>query len=180
MSKEDCLAAYGNGFVVTTPNHPFWVVDSDDEWLRYAESHVRLGPPFPKQQWVRADHLAAGMKLLLADGRVVDVVRSIRVYKSGSETHGWVDNIMDGSLGLMIDFSDQRVVPNVPVHLRRFQPDGDIAYGLLENSNDSHANDYPPGSAPESWYLSNVYNLEVEDSHTYFVDTMGVWVHNTE
>ena len=178
VSKEDYLAAYGNGFVVTTPNHPFWVVDSG-EWVRYEESNFHIGPPYPKQQWERADHLVSGMMLLLADGRIVDVVRSIRVYKSDSETRGWVDNIMDGSKGLMIDFFDQRVVPNVPGHLRRFQPDGDIAYGLLENPNESHADDYPPGSAPESWYLSKVYNLEVEDSHTYFVDTMGVWVHNT-
>src|SRR5207244_3197833 len=27
-------------------------------------------------------------------------------------------------------------------------------------------------------FESEVYNLEVEDFHTYFVDTAGIWVHN--
>jgi hypothetical protein len=31
ISREDFLKAYGNGFVITTPNHPFWVVSSDED-----------------------------------------------------------------------------------------------------------------------------------------------------
>ena len=179
ISEKEYFASYGNGFVITTPNHPFWVVDSDEEWLKYAESHVRLGPPYPKQQWVRADHLAAGMKLLLADGRVVDVVTSTRVYKTLDEYRGWVDYVEDGSKGLIVDFANSQVMPDVHIYAYQFQPTKSMRYGLVENPNEAHADDYPPGSAPESWYLSKVYNLEVEDSHTYFVDTMGVWVHNT-
>ncbi len=32
---------------------------------------------------------------------------------------------------------------------------------------------------PDLWFSTTVYNLEVEDDHTYFVGDMGVWVHNT-
>lgn len=28
--------------------------------------------------------------------------------------------------------------------------------------------------------LSTVYNLEIEDYHTYFVGEHGIWVHNTK
>lgn len=174
LSREEFLDAYGNGFVVTTPNHPFWVVDSDEEMLQYEESHVRLGPPYPRREWVRADRLAAGMRLLLADGRTVNVLKSTRVYKAGAQAQGWVDKMGDGARGLMIDFAGQGVVPNVHAHSGRFDTHGNIAAGLVENPDESYANDYPPGSAPQSWYLSKVYNLEVEDSHAYFVDTMGV------
>lgn len=29
-------------------------------------------------------------------------------------------------------------------------------------------------------YVSTVYNIEVEDNHTYFVGKLGLWVHNTK
>ena len=31
---------------------------------------------------------------------------------------------------------------------------------------------------PEHLYTTTVYNLEVEDFHTYYVGKAGVWVHN--
>ena len=33
---------------------------------------------------------------------------------------------------------------------------------------------------PEHLYRTTVYNIEVEDFHTYFVTPLGVWVHNTK
>jgi hypothetical protein len=79
-----------------------------------------------------------------------------------------------------VSFADDRVVPNVPMNAFLFDSSsGDPAYGLLDNPNESYLYDYPyDEEVPESWYRNKVYNLEVEDFHTYFVDTMGVWVHN--
>ncbi|OTG97680.1 hypothetical protein B9T30_14065 [Acinetobacter sp. ANC 4973] len=34
-------------------------------------------------------------------------------------------------------------------------------------------------SDESSYYMATVYNIEVEDYHTYFVGKTGVWVHNT-
>lgn len=181
LTPEQYIEAHGQSFVVTTPNHPFWVVASDEEELRWHESHIDIGPPFPQQQWVRADHLAAGMTLLLPDGRVVNVWRSERVYKTDGASQGWIDLQGDGTEGLAIDFSDQNIQPCVPIHDYRRQPlpGQDICAGYVYNPNVSHCNDLWFRPHPESWYLRKVYNLEVEDYHTYFVDKLGVWVHNT-
>jgi Pretoxin HINT domain len=46
-----------------------------------------------------------------------------------------------------------------------FGPLVDVRFGMF---------DEPPVD-----YLTDVYSLEVEDFHTYFVDRPGVWVHNT-
>jgi hypothetical protein len=41
-------------------------------------------------------------------------------------------------------------------------------------------NDPQFGTFPEELYLHlPVYNLEVEDFHTYYVGEHGIWVHNT-
>jgi len=82
---------------------------------------------------------------------------------------------------VVIDFADQKIQPCVPRlgYLRMPLHDRDIYAGHVYNPNESYENDYPPlYPCPESWYLSKVYNLEVEDYHTYFVDKLGVWVHN--
>lgn len=178
LSKEAYFAAYGNGFVVTTPNHLFWVVDSDEERLKYEEFTLYIGPPYPRQQWVRADHLAPGMKLLLSNGRIVDVSHSIRVYKTNIHTTGWIPQHWRDWEGLEIYFANGQVIPSRPLHAHRFSATGSTYEGLVGNQNEAYVEDNPPGRAPESWHLSNAYNIKVEDSHTYFVDTMGVWVHD--
>ncbi len=34
------------------------------------------------------------------------------------------------------------------------------------------------GEGDDKYYVDNVYNIEVEDYHTYFVGHHGIWVHN--
>lgn len=184
VTPEQYLEAHGKSFVVITPNHPFWVV-SREEWIDnlYME-HYRYWPPYPERQWVWADRLVPGMTLLLADGRVVTVSGSYRVYRSDKDLQGWINESGDG-LGVTINFANQQARSHVGVHDwslydaqltdQRSRP-----AGYIENPNDSFADDFPPDEpAPHSWYLSKVYNLEVEGYHTYFVDKLGIWVHNT-
>ena len=179
LTQQQYLDACGNSFVVTTPNHPFWVVSSDGEVLSYDESGIDLGPPFPQRQWIRADHVAPGMTLMLPDGREVHVLHSKRVYNSDKGGKGWVGLERDMARGLEINFENHELIPHVAIHSWRFAENKYVFEGLVENKNESFADDWPPGSAPYSWYRSKVYNLEVEDFHTYFVDSMGVWVHNS-
>jgi hypothetical protein len=186
ISREDFLKAYGNSFVITTPNHPFWVVSSDEDAVECYDHcgrrALRLVPPYPQQQWVRTDQLCPGMRLLLADGRIVEVSLVSRVYKTDQAKKGWARASYDDetSDGYVIDFSDDNVVPNIHPHVYRFDSSPlDPSYGLIFPPNESCLEDYPyDQEVPESWYRNKVYNLEVEDFHTYFVDTMGVWVHN--
>lgn len=183
VTPEQYLEAHGQSFVVTTPKHPFWVVSCEGLDDLFME-HYRYWPPYPERQWVRADRLVPGMTLQLADGRVVTVSESYRVYKTDKDLQGWINQSEDG-LGVTINFANQQARPHVGVHDwslydaqltdQRSRP-----AGYIENPNDSFADDFPPDEpAPHSWYWSKVYNLEVEDYHTYFVDNLGIWVHNT-
>jgi hypothetical protein len=175
---DEYQAAHGQSFVITTPDHMFWVIESEDDMMRWDETspYRAESGPGPRQQWVKADRIAAGMTLLVADGRRVHVGDSKRVYKTDLKMQGWVALAGDRSKGLMIDFANQRTNTAMHVHAGLFVVPQVAEYGLLANPNDHHADDWPPGSAPETWYRSKVYNLEVEDFHTYFVDQLGVWV----
>lgn len=177
LTPHQFLEAHGQSFVVTTPHQGFWVVDSDEDELRWDESSAHAPGQAPKRQWVRADHLSAGMSLLLADGRHVQVVASRRVYKTDRAQQGWVDVIDDHAQGLMVDLSGAKAEPAVPVHAWRFTPGHDLYHGLVENPNGAHVDDLDSGSAAHSWCHHKVYKLEVEDGQTCFVDKMGVWVH---
>ena len=182
LGRQQYVDAHGQSFVVTTPNHPFWVVESDEELVSGYEEEFRLDlpRPVPQRQWVRADQLATGMTLLLADGRVVEVLHSKRVYKADQELQAWVPIDSDHTVGLLVNFENGQVRPHVGLfdwYLR--EPFPSTSDGLVNNPNDAYIYDMPEEPVPESWYMSKVYNLEVEDYHTYFVDKLGIWVHNT-
>lgn len=180
ITQEDYLTAHGNSFVITTPNHPFWVVDSNTEELFYAEDRILQAwrdRSWPCKEWVRADHLAPGMRLMLHDGRIVDLWKAIPAYRTAEPEQVWTPR-GSGHQGLLIDLRDHRVSPLVPLAGERVMKNEFWKY-VRVNPNDACYRDDPIGSAPESWYRGKVYNLEVEDYHTYFVDTLGVWVHNT-
>lgn len=158
------------------------MVESDEELVSGYEEEFRidLPSPVPQRQWVRADQLARGMTLLLTDGRVVEVLHSKRVYKTDQELQGWVPIQSDHTTGLLINFEDGQIQPHEGMHDWRLRaPYSGIYGGLVNNPNEAYIYDTPQEPAPESWYMSKVYNLEIEDYHTYFVDKLGIWVHNT-
>ena len=110
--------------------------------------------------WTRADELKPDDVLRKADGRFTDISRQRPVYRTQQEGVGWVQELTDveGSYGTLFDYANYAVVPD----------DGKAAY----LSDEVYASDDP--------YLKvDVYNLEVEDYHTYYVSGVGVWVHNT-
>jgi len=48
------------------------------------------------------------------------------------------------------------------------------------SDDDPHVQAYLPLLDDDSWdnYEDYLYNIEVEDYHTYFVEKIGLWVHN--
>lgn len=178
VTPEEYVENQGDSFVVTTPNQPFWVVSCEglDDPLMH---HYGYSSPYPERQWVRADRLAPGMTLLLADGRAVRVWHSERVYKTDKELQGWLNLDKDGSPGIGINFANQQVRPVAGLYDFLLKPDGNYWDGYVLNPNESYADDFPDEPAPHSWYRCKVYTLEVEGYHTYFVDKLGIWVHNT-
>ncbi len=175
ISFEEYSALSGNTFVITTPNPPFWVVKSDDEYLKYCGSGLYIDPPWPTKEWIRADHLVQGMSLQLANGRIVTVLHSKPVYKTDREGQAWVD-INEHMLGLLFETVEGVLRPSQSIYADKST--GDLFLGLVANPNEAYGWDYPIGSAKDSWFRSTVYNMEVDEFHTCFVDTLGVLVHD--
>ena len=138
--------------IACTVNHPFWVKD--------------LG-------WTPAEDLYRSSRencLELANGKHVKAHGTSNIYISDQSGVGWVsayDNDTEAT-GFLWDHVNNcgvaQGVESLPV-IQQYQ----IPY-----------NDPQFGAFPEELYLHlPVYNLEVEDFHTYYVGEHGVWVHNT-
>jgi hypothetical protein len=108
--------------------------------------------------WCRADLLGSGARLLLADGRTAIVLSCVPVYRTSELGVGWYQkNEFNDHVGFERSFGDGPAVGRAGV-LR----DDDIHF-----SDDPHLR-------------LTVYNFEVEDNHTYYVGSAGVWVHNDD
>jgi hypothetical protein len=116
--------------------------------------------------WTRADALKGDDKLRKADGSLSLACNTAHIFRI-PEWHpgykictglGWVfDNssFVDCPNGILCDYENHRYDPD---NLDTF---------------------YYPGDLVEENYLkATVYNLEVEDFHTYYVGETGIWVHN--
>jgi hypothetical protein len=137
--------------VYATPNHPVWL--NPNGWVPMGRLHL------PEK--LRPGTIARG-------------------------TSDWLGRelvLADGSSGAMLDVMDLYSTERPEIAFR--EEDG-LDWGSLIDFS---------GTAPtfvgselafddEKWgdpkrYTSTVYNLEVEDWHTYFVGKTGLWVHNT-
>ncbi len=138
--------------ITCTVNHPFWVKG--------------LG-------WTAAKDLYRSSRenwLELADGRNVKAHETTSIYICDQPGVGWMSNYNGDveAYGALWDFVNHRLiateVESLPVIGHHQVPYNDPQFGTF----------------PEELYLHlPVYNLEVEDFHTYYVGEHGVWVHNT-
>ncbi len=167
----------GSGFLIVTGNHPFWVINSNDYGVD-PEEHP--GHEFdPINTWVRADHLSGeyGESLQLHDGRKVIVYLVRPILRMEISNMGWIvgSREMDPGYGHVVNFRGDR-----PEYCRGQIADAPgLAPIPLEGY--SHRDD-EYGIENYDWddpLKRKVYNIEVEDNHTYFVGELGVWVHNT-
>lgn len=106
--------------------------------------------------WTRADQLEQGAMLRRVDGSETPVVSQWPVYRTDQAGVGWVQELsdLDTSYGTRFDYERFKVVP----------PRGfDYLAQDVYDSEDRHLR-------------ITVYNLEVEDYHTYYVGVDGIWV----
>jgi hypothetical protein len=139
--------------IVTTVNHPFWVTDLG--WTAAEDLY---------QNWTRENWLE------LADGRNVRAYDTSHIYVSDQTRVGWLP-AYSGSMdepGDLWDFVNHRLVANDVMALQEVQDHE-------EKFKDPRFYPFPD----ELFLKLPVYNLEVEDFHTYYVGKHGVWVHNT-
>lgn len=152
------------GFVVSTPNQPFWVADMEDWAIGMLGDY--------RNRWVRADRLNMGMVVQLAHGQRAEIVLASRLLKTAKPSVGFMRYSFDGeseNVGSMIDFSGPHPFAYPKKGL------GSLRDGLLPN-------DIPDWECMEEDDLAlmmKVHALQVEGTNTYFVDRLGVWVHNS-
>lgn len=136
--------------VFATGNHPFWVAEEEVDYLD-DDLPVRrsvIG-------WTAAENLQRWDHLVqLADGSYARVVENLPVYRTKVPGQGWRAYTEGGREGCVKDFLKSKILANgVP-------EDQDITWG------------------DDPYLKVRVYNIEVEDFHTYFVAGGGVWVHD--
>lgn len=138
---------------------------------------------------VQQDHLASEPGDIynfidFSEGKPV-ILKNVDVYKSSQ--HNWWDERQD--------YIDLKKHPNHRL-VKKIQADNDFMVidvyfyerGLFDKDGitDSYKNltseeraYHSAKSDEEQYYLATVYNIEVEDHHTYFVGEHGVWVHDS-
>jgi hypothetical protein len=138
--------------ITCTANHPFWV---DELGWTSAENLYR--------NWTRENWLE------LADGRNVRAYGTRNIYVSDQSGVGWLpahSGAMDEP-GNLWDYVNHRLVAHDVMALQDVQDHE-------EKFHDPRFYTFPD----ELFLKLPVYNLEVEDFHTYYVGKHGVWVHN--
>ena len=158
-------------------------VEHDDEWHEKFKELERLSKTqyevslYEKPIWKRVDQLERGDVVLDAENEymVVEMARPYYAVAGSKPNHAWVQGYADkygwekkvtgGIYDLTLDaanqYTYQRAVElNAPNSTMLLSKDAD---GTLH---------YQP-------YFADVYNIEVEDTHTYLVGRAGILVHNT-
>ena len=102
----------------------------------------------------------------------------MKIYATDQAGVGWIPQKMGDrqDIGLIFDFGSYRVIEGKRVVYKLIAQevlaDQELRDWALEH-------DHPFYEVPEHFLLKlPVYNLEVEDFHTYYVGEYGVWVHN--
>ena len=102
-------------------------------------------------------------RLRLNDKSTVKLFGRINVFGTDQSEIGWFAVGGRHAQGTLWDYANRKLVANGIYYNWREWVDGDV-YGQ-----DDH---------PDLYQRATVYNIEVEDYHTYFVGQHGVWVHN--
>ena len=138
------------GSIICTPNHPFWV-----------ETHG----------WTAAEDVAdlfdennpqAGNRFRLADESLASVNNVAHLFFTNDPNYAFSGGMLAGSY----DASDLGYLINLKT-------------GLVEGKKIHHPIDeIRYGDHDDPFQKLPVFNLEVEDFHTYYVGKYGIWVHN--
>lgn len=172
-----------DGDLFVTGDHPFWVESFDG----YAEwgLEAQLENAHLIKSWIKADRLQDGMLLLLTDGRLVKVGFVYKLIRMQISNLAWftIDRKHETLEGFVVNFNE--ICPKLAKDLIKdvdgntlLEPDYSHNYDESDNTNYyfNQGIDWQDYSHNE-WFKRKVYNLEVDDFHTYFVAKQGVWVH---
>ncbi|WP_211251086.1 Hint domain-containing protein [Stenoxybacter acetivorans] len=140
--------------LIVTPNQPFWVEGMG--WTRVDGLFHTSSEHLPQ--------------LILSDGEIAMAFWAAPMKRSERSNAAWAPapDGFDGSY-----FS-------TGMHVDLTQGGRSAEFGYLPSRTGSMHDDNGGVDVwkPENIYRCTVYNLEIEDFHTYYVGTRGVWVHN--
>ena len=175
--------------LILTANHPFWT--NSRGWLK-AEELTQQDALITKSDHKFVSDASGGY-----DGRY----RAIKpLYHSGKKGYGYDINFGDETgqlIGTYVNLSTREYAlysESAPKWINKlWQEDGEWKQRLLEQTPEEHREhaeffgfrqgewkdpdtiDWNEGEGP---LTMTVYNIEVEDTHTYFVGEAGIWVHD--
>ena len=171
MGKTSKYAAQpGVEVLITTPTHLFRVLgtqsNTDAALCDYYDQPIwksveQLGEPESGEQVGNYE------VVLLNNGDLAIISATESIKKTPTSGLGWHQAQYRGEPwegdGHYVYFEVDKVRADITFKAQsHYNDDGLNALGDYEN------------------YLTTVYNLEIEDCHTYFVGEMGIWVHTTD
>ncbi len=150
-------------FILTTAGHPFRKTGSYD----YGKSEY-----IKKAEWVIVSQLNNGAPLSGCKYENHEVLENIALYRTVNPNEAFYCMFRDCSSGYLLNIDKYKQGKNIV-------PDYFVSdYASLDDSLETHNFDEHDDFIYD-YYLDDVYNIEVEDYHTYFAGELGVWVHNT-
>lgn len=109
-------------------------------------------------------HDLGGEEFELADGQSAIVSSVCPLYRTEMEGVAWQEGMFTEWAGSYIDLNDPISAEFVPEYCEEKEITQPRSVELWND---------------ESYFRCSVFNFELEDCHTYYVGTLGVWVHNT-
>lgn len=149
--------------LIVTPNHPFWVLGVQNS------KQPALCDYYEHPIWKTVAQLEDREVVLLNNGDMAKISGTAPIKKTSTPGLGWHQAQYGGEHDKPLDLDGHYV------YFEDKNVRADITFRAQAHYNDDALNELGDYES----YLATVYNLEVEDYHTYYVGEMGVWVHNT-
>ena len=174
---------------LATPNHPVWVVGA----MENPQADIEF---YDQPHFKRVDELQQYEIAVNTDGVMYTVERVQPTYQIAHEDlesnpnyfwyqkhyhEDYYDDYVQDAEAHMLDYSKAEYkgigyVNNISYYQRY----GYFDIGILDKEGNprilNHLTNDQGAPIP---YNTTVYNFEVADNHTYFIDQAGLWVHNT-
>jgi hypothetical protein len=147
--------------VLVTPAQPFHVSGYHNDGGFSDEYWAELDKPIG---WRRADFIETHQLVQIANGETMQASRVRRIWRTRTPGEGWMEINPDSTDGFRVLVGDGRATVGREHVLAAF----------------SGVDDFDERNAPglqDKWaYRCPVYELEVEEFHTYYVGEQGLWV----
>ena len=147
--------------VLATPDHPIGVTGYHNDGRFSDEYWDELEKPIG---WRPAESLESHQLVPLASGETMGASRTRRIWRTRRPGEGWIEINSDSTTGYRVQVGGGRA-------------DGDErADADLADVDDFSERNFSRALQDKWAYRCAVYDLEVEDFHSYYVGEHGVWV----